>query len=170
MATPKSDLPTDPAKPVSRPRGAAPDGTGPVPVTDWGAIQRAAQEQKSVSAVFAGQPFAFRLSALSGAEWDKADSFEDIEPPMLPGGDGFPQFNYTDKGFLEARRRGSRLKSAYIIDTGLVDLTLEGDTIEAKSDWLRSNFPVNLRVFLEEQITSLSADPIKLANFSTSGA
>lgn len=157
MANPK----TSASKPAASPRTA--------PVTDWGAILRAAAAHQPVSIELDKQPFTFTIRALTGVEWEQAEAFADIEPPMSKGADGMPEFDFENADYIEKRKQGARLKTAYLIDTGLVDLSLEGDTIEAKSEWLRNQFPINLRVFLEDRITALSANPIPLANFSTSG-
>lgn len=105
---------------------------------------------------------------------DDIDAPRRVAKPAVPGqpavAAGFmDEYDFLDPDYQKKMREGRRLQRAAIIVGGLVDLKIDGATIQEKAAFLSKNFPARLLDFLREEIEAISSGEIKaldLASFT----
>jgi hypothetical protein len=114
------------------------------------------------------------LKAEEAAEIDKIGS--DLRPPkrvLKPAMGGKPaveEFDHDDAGYRKQRDAYWELRRAALISKGLVGIDVPGESLEKKSEYLRSKFPPRIIDALDAAIRALTSDPIEQASFISSAA
>ncbi len=117
-----------------------------------------------------GQDVEIEVRVLTDEEVDAINTLvPNPTPPAktkMEGGKKVPDgFDRNDPKYLEDVNRVYELKRALSIEAGVPSLSVEGNTAEEKSAWLRKNFATNLLDTLYAGVRALSTDALERASF-----
>ncbi len=113
-----------------------------------------------------GQTYELEIRSLPSVEMDAANKIQEaVVPPKVtkqtPTGLGGKMetnsdFNYEDADFRARFAQAALERQAFILEKGLPDFTITGETLAEKAAWLKSQLPSSVLRALEAQIVEIS--------------
>ena len=119
-----------------------------------------------------GPVFEIVIRALSDSQMAIANKYIDHVPPLVKRPGAEDDFDVYDAGHRKKMAEGHRLRRAFILDKGLVDLQVEGSDMAAKASKLEDAYPPRVLDFLLGEILKISTgnmEILNLANFISGG-
>lgn len=135
------------------------------------------QSARTVAFEVGTKKFALRVRALTSVEMSAAKQLTSLVPPKalqdrfnsLTGRtEKVLDHDYGDPEFVAKAEKADRLRRAFILEKGLVDLSPDGTSAEEKMVFFENNFPLNVLESIKAQIESISDGDLKVvetANF-----
>jgi len=111
----------------------------------------------------------FQMRPLSDAEWAEASSILNktagIPPEILQKPGEPPRYNDRDPAYMERVEKGVNLQRVFSLEKALVGFSFGEGTMEEKAVRFRESVPPKVFDALYAAVRSLSADPVRTANF-----
>jgi len=148
-----------------------------ISLTDFKTLIEECQQSRTVGFEFGGKQFGLRIRSLTSVEMSAAKQITAIIPPktMQDRFNGLTgrtekvlDHDYSDEEFVKKAEKAERLRRAFILEKGLVDLKPTGETADEKLAYFENNFPLSILESLKSQIESIPDDELKViegANF-----
>lgn len=146
-------------------------------LSDFKTLIDECQQARTVTFEFAGKQFSIKIRSLTSVEMAAANQLTALVPPktmqdkfnsMSGRTEKVMDHDYSDPEFVKKADKAGRLRRAFILERGLVDMKPQGASAEEKLEFFENNFPHIILESLRSQIEQISDGELKVveaANF-----